>query len=129
MDLPDREEREAVWRIHLGKVAQMDNIGDGISRLAEASEGFSGAEIEQAVHDTLYDNYREGEALKLTPDMVLASLSLMVPLAKARAFDLEKLGRWADANARRASARTKAQDAPGPQARRLEGYAEGGLLL
>jgi len=102
--LPNADERESIWHIHLGKVDQRSGLTSGeLTHLAAASDGFSGAEIEQAVHDAMYDNYKEGGKLKLTVDMVEASLNLMTPLAQARRVELSKLSQWADANARHAS--------------------------
>ena len=104
MALPNEEERESIWRIHLGKVGQTKGLNDeGMKRLAASSEGFSGAEIEQAVHDSMYDNYKDGEILKLDVGMVEASLKLMTPLAQARRVALSRLSKWAEANARHAS--------------------------
>jgi len=102
--LPSADERESIWSIHLGKVDQAQGmVAADLKRLAAASDGFSGAEIEQAVHDSMYDNYKECEKLKLTAAMIEASLSLMTPLAQARRVELGRLSMWADANARHAS--------------------------
>ena len=48
VDLPDAAEREAILRIHLGCAARTRPRFD-MRCAAAASEGFSGAEIEQAV--------------------------------------------------------------------------------
>lgn len=102
--LPDEAERASVWRIHLGKVAQLENVGDdGVAMLARMTDGFSGAEIEQVVHDAMYDSYTDGEPLKLSAEKVAAAVAATTPLARARSVELEALDRWARANARHAS--------------------------
>lgn len=107
VDLPDETERAAIWRIHLGKVDQLGRTEIAIDELVEGSDGFSGAEIEQAVYDAMYDNFVPGQRLELTSNQVLAALRKIVPLAKARERDLFALRSWAQANARHAS---KSQD-------------------
>ena len=52
VDLPTAEEREAILRIHL-RLRRQDATRFDLGRLATASEGFSGAELEQAVVSSL----------------------------------------------------------------------------
>src|SRR5882762_9529971 len=79
VDLPSRDERIEVFRIHLKKrgrdAAQFD-----LPALADASSNFSGAEIEEAINSALYDAfYGHGE---LTTPHILTALAQTVPLAK-----------------------------------------------
>jgi len=53
VDLPRREARIRIFEIHLGRRGQ-DPASFDMQRLAELSEGFSGAEIEQAIVSALY---------------------------------------------------------------------------
>jgi len=62
VDLPDAEERRAIFQIHLGRRKQ-DPAGFDLEPLLDASAGFSGAEIEQAVVAGLYRALHEGRAL------------------------------------------------------------------
>ncbi|HAH87478.1 MAG TPA: hypothetical protein DCL60_08925 [Armatimonadetes bacterium] len=48
VDLPDRAEREDILKIHITKRGRKPEAFD-LKTLAEASEGFSGAEIEEAL--------------------------------------------------------------------------------
>ncbi|MCA1733259.1 MAG: AAA family ATPase, partial [Acidobacteria bacterium] len=53
VDLPDASERAEILRIHL-RLRNQDPASFDVERAAAASEGFSGAEIEQAVIGALY---------------------------------------------------------------------------
>ncbi|MBI4602686.1 MAG: AAA family ATPase, partial [Planctomycetes bacterium] len=53
VDLPDAREREEVFRIHLG-LRKQDPARLDLAALVAATDGFSGAEIEQAVIGSLY---------------------------------------------------------------------------
>ena len=62
VDLPDAEARAEVFRIHLRK-RDFDPALFGVVALSSASEGFSGAEIEQAIVAALYEAHARGTAL------------------------------------------------------------------
>ncbi len=62
VDLPDAAARAEILRIHLRKRKQEPARVD-VAALAEASEGFSGAELEQAVVGGLYSAFASGAAL------------------------------------------------------------------
>ena len=56
VDLPSRDEREEIFRIHLDKRGR-DAAGFDLAALADASRDFSGAEIEEAINSALYDAF------------------------------------------------------------------------
>ena len=58
VDLPGPEEREAIFSIHLRK-RRRDKSKFDMAQLVAASEGFTGAEIEQAVVSGLYAAFAE----------------------------------------------------------------------
>ena len=62
IDLPSAAGREEILRIHLARNKQDPGAFD-VSRLAEGCEGFSGAEIEQAIVAALYEAHAEKKAL------------------------------------------------------------------
>src|SRR5947199_5874644 len=68
VDLPSEEERADVFRIHLARRGRDANEFE-IQPLAAASQGFSGAEIEQAIISALYDAFSAHE--ELTTEHVL----------------------------------------------------------
>ena len=100
VDLPSRNERLEIFRIHIIKrgrdVAQFD-----LAALADASTNFSGAEIEEAINSALYDAFYA--RIELTTAHVLAALAQTVPLAKTMDEQINRLRCWAEGRARNAS--------------------------
>jgi SpoVK/Ycf46/Vps4 family AAA+-type ATPase len=92
VDLPSPEVRAEVFRIHLGKrkarVAEFD-----LEALAAHSDGFSGAEIEQAVVAALYAAHAESRPL--AQDHLLAELRQTRPLSVLMAEQVQGLREWA----------------------------------
>jgi len=100
IDLPSAPEREEIFRIHLAK-RKRDPDGFDLAALAEASVGFSGSEIEQAVISALYDAFDAGR--EVTQADLLAAIQDTVPLSETRREDIEALREWANDRARPAS--------------------------
>src|SRR3989449_5561341 len=100
VDLPVRDERLEVFRIHLNKrgrdAAQFD-----LDALADASKDFSGAEIEQAIISALYDAFYARH--ELTTPHILEALRETVPLAKTMDEQINRFRAWAAGRARQAS--------------------------
>jgi SpoVK/Ycf46/Vps4 family AAA+-type ATPase len=92
LDLPSAEERREIFRVHLTKRKRDPGTFD-LGALAEASEGFSGAEIEQAVVSALYTAFSGGRELE-TPT-VLEELRATRPLSVTRAEEIAGLRAWA----------------------------------
>lgn len=88
VDLPSQDERETIFTIHL-RTRKQDVTRFDVARLAEASEGFSGAEIEQVVVASLYRSLRTKEPL--TTEQLLDAMRETVPLSVARREDVERL--------------------------------------
>ena len=65
VDLPSAQERVDIWRIHLLKRNRDPGQFD-LGVLAMASEGLSGAEIEQAVIAGLYEAFDRGRPLEMS---------------------------------------------------------------
>lgn len=100
VDLPRREERSEILRIHLAK-RHRDPDGFELAKLSDASQDFSGAEIEQAIISALYDAFYAGQ--ELSTELVQESLSQTVPLAKTMAEKVAAQREWARGRARNAS--------------------------
>ena len=101
IDLPTLSEREEVFRVHLEKVRPVIREYD-IKSLAVKSEGFSGAEIEQAVIEAMFNAFDDGQRDFTTED-ILQSLDDIVPLSKFMQEQVDGLRRWAEGRARTAS--------------------------
>jgi len=92
VDLPDAEQRQQIFAIHLAKHRQDPKQFD-IRALATASVNFSGAEIEEAVKSALYSAFeRKGP---LTSDLLAEELRTTYPLAVTMKEKIEALREWA----------------------------------
>jgi SpoVK/Ycf46/Vps4 family AAA+-type ATPase len=100
VDLPSRDERIEVFRIHVLKRGR-DAARFDLDALANASDQFSGAEIEEAINSALYDAFYS--KTELTTDHVLVALGQTVPLAKTMDEQINRLRTWAEGRARNAS--------------------------
>jgi SpoVK/Ycf46/Vps4 family AAA+-type ATPase len=100
VDLPSEHERREIFGIHLRKRAREPNDFD-LDALTAASEGYSGAEIEQAVISALYAAFEEDR--DVCADDVLAALRQTVPLSVTMREDIGMVRRWAKGRARPAS--------------------------
>ena len=92
VDLPDAGVRKEIFRIHLAKRSQAPEAF-GLDELAQASAGFAGAEIEQAVVAALYAARAREEAV--TTDLVLNELAATRPLSVVMDERVDWLRRWA----------------------------------
>ena len=103
VDLPDAAERGAIWQIHLNK-RNRDASQFNLHTLAMASDGLSGAEIEQAVIAGLYEAFDKSRPL--AENDLLDVLQATVPLSQMMAEEIEALRSWARQRARPASGKT-----------------------
>ncbi|MBK7404270.1 MAG: AAA family ATPase [Phycisphaerales bacterium] len=110
VDLPDPADRREIFRIHIAK-RDRDPAAFDLEGLAAAADGFSGAEIEQAVISALYDAFYLGREVE-SGDLV-ASIAETVPLSRTMSEGISGLRGWAEGRARPASsAATMASVAP-----------------
>lgn len=100
VDLPGPREREEIFAIHL-KLRSRDPGAFDLPLLAELTEGFSGAEIEQAVVSALFDAFASKS--DLTTEFVASAARESIPLSRTMKEPIEKLRSWADGRARPAS--------------------------
>lgn len=88
VDLPNERDRAAILTIHLKKHHQDPHQFD-FPKLIAASDGFSGAELEQVVVSALYDAlYRQHP---LDTSLLLAEMKRMIPLSVSRREHLQSL--------------------------------------
>jgi ATP-dependent 26S proteasome regulatory subunit len=117
-DLPNQEERAAIWRVHLLKRNRNPDKFD-LKELSTRTDGFTGAEIEAAVNDGLFSAFDEEQA-ELEDRHLLEALRNTVPLSRTMAAQIEALRAWANGRARRASKETPtATAAAGVKVRKL----------
>ena len=88
VDLPSSEERKQILEIHL-RMRKQDPSAFDLGSLASATEGFSGAEIEQALIAALYAPLTS-KAL-LTTEVDLDAVHATVPLSVTRREEIGRL--------------------------------------
>jgi ATP-dependent 26S proteasome regulatory subunit len=101
VDLPSLEERQDIFRIHLQKrrpeIARFD-----LDQLAKTSDGFSGAEIEQAIIAAMYEAFAQDR--EFTQLDIIAAVKSTLPLSRTMTEQVTALRDWARQRARPASA-------------------------
>ncbi|WKZ33562.1 MAG: AAA family ATPase [Thermodesulfobacteriota bacterium] len=118
VDLPSQEEREEIYRIHLERRIQNLSKMD-VKELSQNSQGFTGAEIEQAVKDAVVSTFNHLQeehagrnmeevvdgllALDVTQERLLKSIRHITPLSVLKKEEIEELRAWSHQRARPAS--------------------------
>ncbi len=97
VDLPDVAARAQIVSIHLKK-RQRNPADFNLKEVAEATEHWSGAELEQLVIAGLYEAF--AEARPLQQGDLLSSADQIVPLYRTREEAIKKLREWARSRAR-----------------------------
>jgi hypothetical protein len=92
VDLPQAPVRSEIFAMHL-KRRKLDPVGFDLAALAAASEGFSGAEIEQSIVSALYDVAGNGTALDQST--LVNALKQTRPLSVLMHEQVEALRTWA----------------------------------
>ncbi len=97
VDLPSLEERKEIFSIHIKKKKRSPEQFD-LQALAAQSDGFSGAEIEQAIVSSLYDAFINN--LDITTAGIQKSLKEAVPLSTTMKEQIDQTREWAKYRAR-----------------------------
>jgi AAA+ superfamily predicted ATPase len=100
VDLPTRAIREEILSIHLKK-KRRDPKDFALDNLATRSVGFSGAELEEAVREGLYDAFAEGR--ELSSEHIGRALDKTFPLSRTMRDQIDSLRQWAKVRARLAA--------------------------
>lgn len=69
VDLPNEAERKKIFSIHIGKRRPMDLESIDIAKLAKETNGYSGADIEGVVRDSVEDAFADGKEKLSTEDI------------------------------------------------------------
>lgn len=101
VDLPNPEERNEIFRIHLQK-RRRDISRFDLDQLTKVCEGFSGAEIEQGLISAMYEAFAQGR--EFTQLDIIASIRATLPLSKTMSEQVTALRDWARQRARPAAA-------------------------
>ncbi|MCZ6689451.1 MAG: AAA family ATPase [Planctomycetota bacterium] len=100
VDLPNQAEREGILEIHLKK-RNRDPGEFPLAELAREAEGFSGAELEEAIVSSMYSAFPEGR--EINGEDIARALKETVPLSVLLREDIQALRSWASQRARSAS--------------------------
>jgi SpoVK/Ycf46/Vps4 family AAA+-type ATPase len=92
VDLPNAEVRAEIFTVHLDRKGRPAKTFD-LPALAEATEGFSGAEIEQVVLSALYTAFSDGA--DLTDELLLDEVRATRPLSVTMGEKIAELREWA----------------------------------
>ena len=101
VDLPSSAERRDIFNIHLGK-RRSDITRFDLEQLTKVSDGFSGAEIEQAIVAAMYDAFAQDR--EFTQLDIIAAIKATLPLSRTMTEQVTALRDWAGQRARPASA-------------------------
>ncbi len=92
VDLPTAQVRAQIFAMHLTR-RKLDPAAFDLPALADASDGFSGAEIEQGIVSALYD--AAGDAMALDQTILLQALTQTRPLSVLMKEQVDALRTWA----------------------------------
>jgi SpoVK/Ycf46/Vps4 family AAA+-type ATPase len=93
LDLPQQEEREQIFKIHLQEFRPNSWNSFDYEKLAKLSETFSGAEIRQSIIEGMYHAFYEQR--EFTTDDICLALTELIPLAQLETSQTLKLQSWA----------------------------------
>lgn len=101
VDLPNAEERQEIFKIHIAK-RRRDLARFDLDQLAKVSDGFSGAEIEQALVAAMYEAFAQDR--EFTQLDIIAAIKATQPLSRTMTEQVTALRDWARQRARPAAA-------------------------
>ena len=93
LDLPQKQEREQIFKIHIQEFRPNRWELFDYSKLAQLSEAFSGAEIRQSIIEAMYHAFYEKR--EFTTEDICLSLTQLIPLSKLENSQTLKLKNWA----------------------------------
>lgn len=100
VDLPNRDERAAIFKIHIANTKRKPEDYD-LDQLVKASEGYVGAEIEGFITDAMYKAFRQG--VEYNTQHLLDAISITPALSKTKEAEINALREWARGRARKAN--------------------------
>jgi ATP-dependent 26S proteasome regulatory subunit len=101
--LPSREERRAIFDVHLSRLRPHNLKNYDLDRLAYETPDFSGAEIEQALIEAMHIGFSQNR--DFTTDDILEAASQIVPLARTASEQIKFMQDWAAAGKARLASR------------------------
>ena len=93
LDLPQKQEREQIFKIHIKEFRPNRWESFDYSKLAQLSEAFSGAEIRQSIIEAMYHAFYEKR--EFTTEDICLALTQLIPLSQLENNQTLKLKNWA----------------------------------
>ena len=93
LDLPQKQEREQIFKIHIQEFRPNNWESFDYSKLAQLSEAFSGAEIRQSIIEAMYHAFYEKR--EFTTEDICLALTQLIPLSQLENSQTLKLQNWA----------------------------------
>jgi AAA+ superfamily predicted ATPase len=95
LDLPSAKERREIFEVHIRK-RKRPVQGFDLDILSAASEGYVGAEIEQAIIDAMYLAFSDttSPGRDFITDDILTALARQVPISRSQRETIEGLRKW-----------------------------------
>ena len=93
LDLPQKQEREQIFKIHIKEFRPNRWESFDHSKLAQLSEAFSGAEIRQSIIEAMYHAFYEKR--EFTTEDICLALTQLIPLSQLENSQTLKLKNWA----------------------------------
>lgn len=99
VDLPTLVDRIAILKIHLKRRGQRDELftEDELSIMAQAAQGFTGAELEEAIKEALFIAFDEGK--QISTEHIISAIKATTPLCKTMHEVIEATRIWAKGRA------------------------------
>merc|ERR1712127_1134810 len=93
LDLPQKQEREQIFKIHIQEFRPNRWESFDYSKLAQLSDAFSGAEIRQSIIEAMYHAFYEKR--EFTTEDICLALTQLIPLSQLENNQTLKLKNWA----------------------------------
>lgn len=113
VDLPSAEERAEIFRIMVEKLNKRSDHAErilskeDIQAMTDATQEFSGSEIEQVIISALYKAFekkkRGDEAADINRELILEAAKEIIPLSYTMKERIDEMRQWAKSRARMAS--------------------------
>jgi SpoVK/Ycf46/Vps4 family AAA+-type ATPase len=107
VDLPAARERQEIIEIHI-KLRGRNPEQFDVKAIVDATEGFSGSELEQMVISALYDAFDRDD--EINDEYLLHACEETVPLSRTMQEDIAGMRDWAKSRARLASSEVRLEE-------------------
>ena len=101
--LPNQQEREEIFKVHLNRLRSTNIKNYDLNRLAYETPDFSGAEIEQSLIEAMHIGFSQNR--DFTTDDILEAASQIIPLARTAQEQIQFLQNWAASGKARLASR------------------------